>query len=269
MMSFYLMIQLNQLTILFLGLVVGKCQAFYAFPNQPIRKACDPGTLSLTTHYAVNFNNFWMATTANFTVCDEPDRPHDFESRSGSKYWNGGDRVIRKSDHWSGQHGCYRIVDCMWYINQEHAFEETLTGECDFSDFETKKRKGRKTLQQRGVVVRKTDERVSLVKIKIDFDNFWRSTQAHFVSHEYPKDREPDFQSKSGSMYWDDGDGVIRLSDHWTGQHGVTQIVDCRWTIDTPQPRVKQPISGKCLYEDFAKRNRKRTKAISWRKISR
>jgi hypothetical protein len=209
-----------------------------------------------------------MATIANYTACDAPDRSPDFESKSGSKYWEEGKRVIRQSDHWSGQHGCYRIVDCLWFINQEHDFEETLTGECAFDDFGKKKRKGRKTLRERGVVVDVKQEKMELVKIKIDFDNFWRSTQAHFVSHEYPKDREPGFRSKSGSVYWDDGDGVIRRSDHWTGQFGVTQIVDCRWTIDTAQTMVKQPISGKCLYEDFAKRRRKRTKQVSWRRYS-
>jgi hypothetical protein len=245
-----------------------KCQCFQVQPRLLSSSRQHPSSL-MPLYATVNFNNFWISTYANYTVCDTPEREPDFESRSGSKYWEEDGSVIRQSDHWTGQHGCYKIVDCYWHINEKFDFEDIKTAKCAFPDFAKKRKKGRKTLQERGVVVREKQEKKELVKIKIDFDNFWRSTQAHYVAHDYPTDREPDFKSKSGSAYWDDGDGVIRLSDHWTGQFGVTRIVDCRWTIDVPQTQVKQPVSGKCLYEDFVKRKRKPTKTISWRKLSR
>jgi hypothetical protein len=249
-------------TLLFIHFIFW-CSSCHAF-----RSLIVPSIQRKSRIHAVNFNNFWMTTRANFTVCVTPQRPPDFTSRGGSRYWDEGDHVIRQADHWSGQQGCDRIVDCFWYIDQKHDFEELLTGNCAYTNFIQKKQKGRKTMQQRGAVIKEKDEKVDLVKIKIDFENFWRSTQAHFILHEYPRDRDPDFCSKSGSLYWHDGDGVIRLSDHWTGQHGVTQIVDCRWTIDTVQSLVKQPISGKCKYDDFTKRSRKRTKNKNWRKLS-
>lgn len=255
--------------IVCLILLLSACaQAFSVLPaRHGGRSSSSKSFLSATR---VTFDNFWVGTFANFTSCDAPpDRDADFVSKSGSKYWNlDGKTVIRQSDHWTGQHGCRRIVDCLWFIDREFDFEETVTGECDFTGFRQKKRKGRRTLRERGVVVKEKQEKLELVHVKIGFDNFWRSTQAKFEVCDYPRDREPDFSSKSGSVYWDDGDGVIRRSDHWTGQFGVTRIVDCRWTIDAPQRHVKEPISGKCLYEDFAVR-RKKSKAVSWRKLSR
>jgi len=205
----------------------------------------------------ITFDNFWINTVANYTVFEAPLKPPDFVSKSGSKYWNIDDvSVIRQSDHWTGQHGCYQIVGCLWYLDQNIDFEESISGRCDFANFIKKKRKGRKTLRERGVIAKDKKEKINhLSKIKIDFKSFWRSTQAEFFVHDYPLDREPDFQSKSGSKYWDDDDGVIRLSDHWVGQFGVKIIVDCYWTIDS-----KQSISGKCLYSDFYSRKRKRSK---------
>lgn len=250
--------------------LLSTCRAFSFLPSSTRSAAVRSSRKSSLSATRVNFDNFWIETFANFTACDDPpDRDPDFVSRSGSKYWNVDDAaVIRQSDHWTGQHGCRRIVDCLWWIDREFDFEETVTGKCDFENFAKKKRKGRRTLRERGVVVKEKAEKLELVQIKIDFDNFWRSTQAKFEACDYPRDREPEFSSKSGSVYWDDGDGVIRRSDHWTGQFGVTQIVDCRWTIDVPQRHVKEPISGKCLYENFALRRKKR-KAVSWRKLSR
>jgi hypothetical protein len=227
-----------------------------------------PHSLPRLEAASITFDNFWISTVANFTVCEAPDRPPDFESQSGSIYWCEGEAVVRQSDHWSGQLGCYKIVDCLWFIDEQVEFEEVLTGRCAYSDFIKPKRKGRKTLRERGVLVKDRESEVQLMSANITFGNFWRSTQAHFLEHDYPKDREPDFQSKSGSKYWDAGDGVIRLSDHWSLQHGVKQIVDCHWTIDTRQVRIKQQVSGKCLYSDFSLRTRKRAKRISWRKLS-
>lgn len=237
-------------------LLVSWCQGFLSDVGYPSWQSSTKLAVGKIT-----FDNFWINTVANYTVCKSPLQAPDVVSKSGSKYWNINDvSVIRQSDHWTGQHGCYQIVDCLWYLDQNIGFEESVAGCCDYANFMKKKRKGRKTLRERGVKVKDKKEKAKLVKIKIDFKNFWRSTQAEFFPHDYPLDREPDYQSKSGSKYWDDGDGVIRLSDHWVGQFGVKIIVNCYWTIDSKQTTVKKPISGKCLYNDFFIRKRARGK---------
>eukprot|EP00547_Thalassionema_nitzschioides_P016235 CAMPEP_0194246872 /NCGR_PEP_ID=MMETSP0158-20130606/15698_1 /TAXON_ID=33649 /ORGANISM="Thalassionema nitzschioides, Strain L26-B" /LENGTH=178 /DNA_ID=CAMNT_0038982873 /DNA_START=256 /DNA_END=789 /DNA_ORIENTATION=+ len=87
----------------------------------------------------IDFGNFWRKTTANFTVCDEPaDRGPDFKSKGskGSKYWDMGTYVVRTSNHWSGQHGVGRIVDCTWTIDiVVHDKKQFVTGRCEFKDF--------------------------------------------------------------------------------------------------------------------------------------
>lgn len=239
--------------------LVSLCQGFLLHPKGNSWQSFKNNHLTMSK---ITFDNFWINTVANFTVCDAPLALPDFVSKSGSKYWNINDiSVIRQSDHWSGQHGCFQIVDCLWYLDQSIHFEESICGCCDFANFMQKKRKGRKTLRERGVKTKDKKEKTDkLRKVKTDFNNFWRSTQAEFFAHEYPLNREPDFQSRSGSKYWDDGDGVIRLSDHWVGQFGVKIIVDCHWTIDKKQTIQKEPVSGKCLYENFYSRKRMRWK---------
>lgn len=88
----------------------------------------------------------------------------------------------------------------------------------------------------------------------VDFGNFWRKTRANFTFCEAPLDRQPDFKSKGskGSKYWDNGDHIVRYSNHWSGQHGVGRIVDCEWEIDMPHEK-KAFIAGKCKYVDFQK----------------
>lgn len=85
----------------------------------------------------IDFGNFWRKTAANFTLCDEPDRTPDFKSKGsrGSKYWDMDTHVVRKSDHWSGQHGIGRIVDCTWTIDVVHNKKEFVTGMCKYKDF--------------------------------------------------------------------------------------------------------------------------------------
>lgn len=239
-----------------------------------------------TSPLEYNFSNFWIATNANFTAynntADEDDimwsishhqQEPDFISRSGSVYWDTGDAVIRQANHWTGQHDVYKIVDCSWTLDVPHTKGENATGVCYYKDFGQVRIKGRKTLKQRGIVVRDKQQqnKVELVQIKISFANFWQSTQATFTTCPRP-DREPDFQSRSNSSYWDTGNGaVVRASDHWTGQFGVTNIVNCYWSIDQEQTAVKEVMVGSCFYDDFVKRKRKGaggSKKTSWRKFS-
>ena len=88
---------------------------------------------------------------------------------------------------------------------------------------------------------------------RVDFDNFWIRTVANYTACETP-DRPPDFKSGGGSLYWKDGTvGVIRQSDHWSGQFGCRKIKDCYWTIDIDQPRKNHCLTGRCDYVDFYK----------------
>lgn len=198
-------------------------------------------------------------------------------------YWkmDNNEGVIRCSNHWTGQRGVNYIVECLWSINQNITHdEELLCGACRFTDFVKIKKKGRKSRLERGIEYQ-TREQVEQLKAEknyikgknVDFDNFWRSTVADFVECARPS-REPDYVSKSGSLYWDDGDGVIRLSNHWTGQLGVTKIVNCYWKIQSSAPQRRnfkskpENLIGKCNYKDFAIRKSKEGKKLTWRKIS-
>ena len=90
-----------------------------------------------------------------------------------------------------------------------------------------------------------------LVDAKIDFSNFWLRSVANFTSCERPT-REPDFVSWSGSLYWNQGDHVVRLSDHWTGQFGVGPIRECQWYLLHDWrllPNVE--VVAQCNYCDF------------------
>lgn len=252
------------ISVLLLG---GSVCGFVQF-RQPFVVPASYRSTNAQLYANINFRNFWIGTVANYTSCEAPDREPNFESRSGSKYWNVNDTtVIRQSDHWTGQHGVRRIVDCVWTLDREHEFEEISTGQCSFDQFVKIKKKGRKTLRERGVEIKQKKEKVELVKINVTFANFWRSTEAHFEACNGVPDREPDFQSKSGSRYWDEGSSVIRLSDHWSGQQGITKIVDCRWTIDK-QLKNREPVSAQCMYDNFVKRNKsKKGSKRTWRKL--
>lgn len=85
-----------------------------------------------------------------------------------------------------------------------------------------------------------------------DFQDFHKSTEADFLPATVP-DREPDFISPSGSVYWDAGDGVFRASDHWAGLNGCTGQASCYWTImDAVRPLTW--LTGYCGYESFRPR---------------
>lgn len=85
-----------------------------------------------------------------------------------------------------------------------------------------------------------------------DFTDFHKSTEADFLPALTPQ-HEPDFVSGSGSVYWDDGKGVFRSSDHWAGMNGCTGQASCRWSIlDAVRPGVW--VTGYCSYSDFRAR---------------
>jgi len=94
-------------------------------------------TTSADEFCLVDFGNFWRKTRANYTACDAPDRKPDFKSKGsgGSTYWDMGDYVIRYSNHWTGQNGIGRIVDCEWEIDIIHIKKEYATGMCRYVDF--------------------------------------------------------------------------------------------------------------------------------------
>lgn len=86
----------------------------------------------------------------------------------------------------------------------------------------------------------------------IDFTNFHDTTRAEFAPSA-PPDREPDFVSPSGSVYWDMAVGVFRASDHWAGMNGCTGQASCVWSLlDAIRPGVW--TTGYCDYQAFAKR---------------
>ena len=83
----------------------------------------------------------------------------------------------------------------------------------------------------------------------VDFGNFHQRTVAEFSPSDTP-DREPDFVSPAGSVYWDAGIGVYRSSDHWAGMNGCTGQASCRWSIlDAVRPGFW--VTGYCGYDKF------------------
>lgn len=78
-----------------------------------------------------DFKTFHNRTVANFSLCEIPDRAPDYVSRSGSTYWDLGDRVRRYSDHWGP-----RIASCKWLLDfQTVQTIDGLCGECLYEDF--------------------------------------------------------------------------------------------------------------------------------------
>lgn len=73
-----------------------------------------------------SFRNFFVSTVANFVVCEKPERNPDYISKSGSAYWDEGEKVIRWGDHWGPVGSCYWQL---WGDDYEQC------GECDYKDF--------------------------------------------------------------------------------------------------------------------------------------
>ena len=87
-------------------------------------------------------------------------------------------------------------------------------------------------------------------KNSYNFFNFYKRTGAEYEVCEAPE-RAADYRSASGSIYWDEGDYVIRQADHWTGSFGVYKLKDCMWTINATQTSKKEVLTGKCADESF------------------
>lgn len=78
-----------------------------------------------------HFGNFFVATVANFTRCELPERDPDYVSFSGSTYWDCGDRVKRWSNHWGPN-----TASCCWYLEFETLnMNHNLCGECYYEEF--------------------------------------------------------------------------------------------------------------------------------------
>ena len=86
------------------------------------------------------------------------------------------------------------------------------------------------------------------------FENFFDSTRAEFVPCK-PPDREPDFISAGRSVYWNTGNGVIRSSDHWSGQNGRVDIASCHWTY-AGYCRAEEWETGFAAWSAFRRRRR-------------
>lgn len=89
----------------------------------------------------------------------------------------------------------------------------------------------------------------------INRDNFYLSTYANFTRCDREPDREPDYESLSGSRYWYDELAVIRASDHWGDG-----IRSCAWYVDGESYGYGMhagghgefdPICAACRWEDF------------------
>ena len=102
-------------------------------------------------------------------------------------------------------------------------------------------------------------------------ENYFLFTKATFVECEKPKDTA-DYQSEGGSSYWmgsdENGDFVIRASDHWCRYYHPNdrkmklfraRIRSCTWNIIIPPPFIETETMrcGKCYLKDF--------KRIVWR----
>ena len=107
-----------------------------------------------------------------------------------------------------------------------------------------------------------------VIDARIDFRNFWLRSIANFTVCERPT-RTPDYESWSGSLYWDEGDHVVRLSDHWTGQFGVGSIRECKWYLTEDRPLPNMDVTARCDYDEFRmikKKTMKKRKKWSKRK---
>ena len=80
----------------------------------------------------ITFDDFHLSTFADYKKIktkEIPQRPADYISRSGSKYWYQNDSVIRESNHWGRT-----IASCNWLLNS-CAYKGQSQGICKLSDF--------------------------------------------------------------------------------------------------------------------------------------
>lgn len=79
-----------------------------------------------------SFENFYLATVADWSRCEIPERLPDYVSFSGSAYWDCGDRVKRLADHWGD------VASCRWFI-EGTIFPIFICGECHYEEFRSMK----------------------------------------------------------------------------------------------------------------------------------
>ena len=89
--------------------------------------------------------------------------------------------------------------------------------------------------------------------------NFYLRSVANWTACDRP-DRKPDLRSSSGSSYWDNGDHVVRCSDHWSGQFMVGSIKECRWYLNVERPIPNLNVAARCDYADFVMLEKKSIK---------
>lgn len=87
----------------------------------------------------------------------------------------------------------------------------------------------------------------------LSFRNFHDATIAAFRECATPH-RDPDFVSPSGSAYWDEGDAVVRASDHWAGQNGCDGQKSCIWSLDASIGPGRY-ATGRVLYAEMRTRH--------------
>jgi len=84
--------------------------------------------------------------------------------------------------------------------------------------------------------------------------DFFEGTKANFTSCEIPS-KKPDYESKSGSVYWYSKDGVVRAADHWLG------VASCKWILDGQDEyainkatdKREFAVAGFCKWSDFSR----------------
>lgn len=99
-------------------------------------------------------------------------------------------------------------------------------------------------------VKKKTEKQIT--KKQINQSNFFISTIAEFnliedvdVFKSIVKDKDCNYISESGSMYWYTDEGVYRLSDHWQ------RVASCYWNINCEPPTDGEEILGFCKWSEF------------------
>ena len=80
----------------------------------------------------MHFENFFLATIADWHRCEIPDRIPDFISFAGSAYWDFGNRVRRLSNHWG------EVRTCRWFL-EGRTWTRLVCGECYYEDFRMKR----------------------------------------------------------------------------------------------------------------------------------
>lgn len=83
----------------------------------------------------IGFDTFHQRTRAHFRPAAPPDREPDFVSAGRSVYWDLGNRVLRASDHWTGQNGCVEIGGCHWTYEGACRPGVWESGECFYTEF--------------------------------------------------------------------------------------------------------------------------------------